>query len=79
MDTPSSPQGSTSADLKAHAAKVARQLDLNQNQTRLLVSEVRNALSPVVMALGNLSGPKEDLSDIEVSVKRLLAIMNALT
>jgi hypothetical protein len=67
--------------LKAHAEGLAVAIKLNLEQTDLLVSEIRNALSPVVATAFTLDGlpglDAEELSDFKASIARVLALMSA--
>jgi hypothetical protein len=73
------PQGYTPEDLKRHGEMIADRLGLTSEQVRCLVPELRNALGPAVMGMGD-SGPRteEDVVDIRNAFNRIVALANAL-
>lgn len=61
--------------LSIHAERLARLLDLNQQQTEILVSELRNALVPALIALDSFNSPRHHAGR---GVSRILALTDAI-
>lgn len=77
-----SPRDLSPEALREHAEHVAEALKLNEGQTRVLASEIRNALTSASFTAQMMSEgdtpDEEEVSDLKASIGRVLALMNAL-
>jgi hypothetical protein len=75
------PTGSSPEALKSHAEGIAEVLRLDQAQTDILVSEIRNALCPALLTAQTYDPQNppdaEEIADFKVSIDRVLALMTA--
>lgn len=72
------PSGTSPEQIQAHVQAVAADLALSPEQVRSLTSEIRNALGPAVLALGDRDVSPEGIADMKGAIGRILALMTAI-